>query len=94
MAQRHRGSVKWFDEKKGYGFLVCPELSSDDVFIHYSSIRGQGFKTVEKEELVEFEVVKRGEKGLQAIKVDRLGKDPSQLETCPTCGHTKVAGAA
>lgn len=63
------GIVKWFDGKKGYGFIS--QENGEDVFVHYSSIDGQGFRTLKEGERVEFEVT-RGEKGLQATKVQRV----------------------
>ncbi len=64
------GTVKWFDNKKGYGFIRQADLV-EDIFVHYSSIQGEGFKTLEDGESVEFELV-RGPKGYQADKVMRL----------------------
>lgn len=52
--ERERGKVKWFDEKKGYGFIV-PENGGKDIFFHYSVIKGKGFKTLDKGQIVEFE---------------------------------------
>ncbi len=49
-----RGTVKWFNEKKGYGF-IHPE-SGEDVFVHHSSIQGEGFKTLREGDVVEFEI--------------------------------------
>jgi len=60
------GTVKWFDNKKGYGFIKREE--GDDVFVHYSAIQGEGFKTLNQDEKVTFEVVD-GPKGLQASNV-------------------------
>ena len=60
------GIVKWFDNKKGYGFIKREE--GDDVFVHYSAISGEGFKTLNQDEKVSFEVVD-GPKGLQASNV-------------------------
>ena len=60
------GIVKWFDNKKGYGFIKREE--GDDVFVHYSSIAGEGFKTLQQDEKVAFEVT-QGPKGLQASNV-------------------------
>ena len=63
-----RGKVKWFDSKKGYGFIV-PEALNGDVFVHYSTIKSESeFKTLKEGMLVEFEVTE-GEKGLQAHNV-------------------------
>lgn len=67
-----RGTVKWFDNKKGYGFIVQPE-GKEDIFVHYSAIQGDGFKTLADGEEVEFEIVP-GKKGFQAEKVMRIGK--------------------
>ena len=60
------GKVKWFNRKKGYGFIVRED--GTDVFVHYSGISGDGFKTLEEEQEVTFEVVD-GDKGLQATNV-------------------------
>ncbi len=58
------GTVKWFDEKKGYGFIT-PDHGGDDVFVHYSAIDSRGFRTLADGARVEF-TVERGKKGLQA----------------------------
>jgi CspA family cold shock protein len=63
-----KGSVKWFDTKKGYGFIEQPE--GDDVFVHYSGIEGNGFKSLRAGEEVEFEI-NNGPKGPQATRVVR-----------------------
>jgi CspA family cold shock protein len=63
MAQRSRGTVKWFNGDKGYGF-VTPE-SGNDLFIHYSEIRGTGFRTLNEGDKVEFDITE-GAKGKQA----------------------------
>ena len=60
------GSVKWFNEAKGFGFIS--QEGGEDVFVHYSSIQGSGFRTLADGERVEFEVT-RGPKGLQATNV-------------------------
>jgi len=62
-----RGTVKWFNDQKGYGFIT-PEDGSKDVFVHYSSIQGNGFKSLRDGQLVEFEVT-QGPKGAQASNV-------------------------
>jgi len=62
------GSVKWFDSKKGFGFIVGP--SGQDVFVHFSSIEGNGFRSLRDGEVVDYELV-QGEKGLSAVHVKR-----------------------
>jgi cold shock protein len=62
------GKVKWFDNKKGFGFIV--QETGQDVFVHHTAIVGQGFKTLNEGELVQFEVVESG-KGLKAQNVHR-----------------------
>ena len=64
-----QGEVKWFDPKKGYGFIVGPE--QQDVFVHFSQILGDGFRSLKDGEQVEYELVE-GEKGLQAKDVKRV----------------------
>ena len=61
-----KGTVKWFDVKKGFGFIQ--QEDGNDVFVHYSNISGNGFKVLEDGESVEYEVVE-GNKGLQAQNV-------------------------
>lgn len=63
-----QGEVKWFDPKKGYGFIVGPE--QQDVFVHFSQITGDGFRSLKDGEAVEYELVE-GDKGLQAKDVKR-----------------------
>jgi CspA family cold shock protein len=65
-----KGTVKWFNEAKGYGFIK--RQSGEDVFVHFKSIIGEGFRTLKEGEEVEFEV-EQGPKGLQAKNVTRLG---------------------
>ncbi len=61
-----KGTVKWFDVKRGFGFIQ--QEDGNDVFVHYSNITGNGFKVLEDGESVEFEVIE-GDKGLQAQNV-------------------------
>lgn len=64
-----KGKVKWFDAKKGYGFLKTD--AGHDIFVHYSAIVGDGYKTLEAEQRVVFEVV-QGRKGMQAENVVKI----------------------
>jgi CspA family cold shock protein len=66
------GSVKWFNNAKGYGFINM-EGTDEDIFVHYSQIIEEGFKTLQADEEVQFEL-HRGPKGLHASKVER-GED-------------------
>lgn len=63
------GTVKWFNAKKGFGFISVE--GEDDVFVHFSAIQGEGYKTLGEGEKVQFEVV-QGERGAQAANVTRL----------------------
>ena len=63
------GTVKWFDSKKGFGFISVED--GDDVFVHFSAIQSEGYKTLEENQKVEFEV-EQGPKGLQAANVVKL----------------------
>ena len=62
------GKVKWFNNEKGYGFIV--KENYDDIFVHYSQIQDDGFKTLVEGQIVEFELVV-GDKGLQAQNVSK-----------------------
>ena len=65
-----RGTVKWFNDKKGFGFLVDPNISSD-IFVHYSEIQTKGFRTLKEGEEVEYEFYE-DEKGSRAKNVSRI----------------------
>ncbi|GAH29898.1 unnamed protein product [marine sediment metagenome] len=60
------GTVKWFDDRKGYGFIE--RENGEDVFVHFSNIGGEGFRSLEQGEKVSFDV-QEGERGLQAVNV-------------------------
>jgi CspA family cold shock protein len=66
---REQGTVKWFNNEKGYGFIS--RNSGDDVFVHHSAIQGNGFKSLNEGDTIEFDV-ERGPKGLQAQNVVKL----------------------
>ncbi len=61
-----RGNVKWFNNDKGYGFIEYKD--GEDIFVHYSAIKQQGYKTLSEGQLVEFDLIET-EKGLQAVNV-------------------------
>ena len=63
-----KGTVKWFNNQKGYGFITTEE--GKDVFVHFSAITGEGFKTLNENEAVEFDIVD-GDKGPQATNVKK-----------------------
>lgn len=64
-----KGTVKWFNQKKGYGFILSEE--GKEIFVHFSSIQGEGFKTLREGEEVQFEIT-QGDKGEQATSVVKL----------------------
>ena len=68
---RTQGTVKWFNDAKGFGFIE-PDGGDRDCFVHHSSILGEGFKSLDEGERVEFEMVE-GQKGPAAESVKRLG---------------------
>lgn len=68
-----KGEVKWFNNSKGWGFII-PENGEDDIFVHFSSIHGTGYKTLAPGQLVQYEV-KKGDKGLHAADVIVLNED-------------------
>ncbi|MFZ9933456.1 MAG: cold-shock protein [Chthoniobacterales bacterium] len=66
-----RGKVKWFNNKKGFGFISDPEGGDSDIFVHYSEIRTEGFRTLEEGDTVEFEL-SPSERGPKALNVTRI----------------------
>lgn len=67
-----KGVVKWFSNQKGYGFIT-PDGGGKDVFVHHSAIQGEGYKTLDEGQPVEFEVT-QGPKGEQAASVQKISK--------------------
>ena len=70
MAERVTGTVKWFSGPKGYGF-IAPDGGGEDVFVHFSAIESDGYRSLEEGDRVEF-TVEQGRKGLQAAGVSRV----------------------
>jgi len=64
-----KGTVKWFNAEKGYGFITVE--NGDDVFVHFSAIQGEGFKSLEEGQAVDFEIT-QGNRGPQAANVAKL----------------------
>jgi len=69
MSDRNQGNVKWFDNAKGYGFIVSPD--GDDVFVHYRVIEGEGYRSLSEGQRVEYVAI-HGDKGWQATEVTAL----------------------
>ncbi len=65
-----QGTVKWFNDEKGYGF-ISPDEGGEDLFVHYSGIVGGGFRSLQEGEKVSYEVT-RGKKGMQAENVSKV----------------------
>jgi cold shock protein len=64
-----RGTVKWFNEDKGYGFIT-PDDGGEELFVHYTAIQGSGYRSLEEGERVSYEPA-RGRKGMQAVNVSK-----------------------
>ncbi len=71
MSQREMGQVKWFNEKKGFGFII--NNNGDDIFVHYKDIQGVGFKTLHENDSVSY-LTDKGPKGLKALEVAMVGE--------------------
>ncbi len=69
MTEKEIGTVKWFNDAKGYGFIS--REAGNDVFVHFSAIEGDGFRSLREDQQVEF-AVEQGPKGLQAVRVRAL----------------------
>ena len=71
MSDRETGHVKWFNEKKGFGFIL--NENGDDIFVHYKDIQGEGFKTLTENDPVSY-MIEKGPKGLKAQEVIRVSE--------------------
>ena len=71
MSDRESGHVKWFNEKKGFGFII--NQHGDDIFVHYKDIQGEGFKTLTENDPVSY-MIEKGPKGLKAQEVIRVSE--------------------
>lgn len=69
MAQREQGTVKWFNDSKGFGFVQ--RESGEDIFVHFRAIQGDGYRSLKEGERIEF-IVTEGQKGLQAEEVTKV----------------------
>lgn len=77
------GTVKWFNDQKGYGFIK-QEGVAEDIFVHHTAIKMEGFRTLTPGEAVDFEI-KKDDKGLKAVNVTRAAVAPSE------CGSTYIS---
>src|SRR5207302_1516832 len=90
---KEKGTVKWFNAAKGYGFIQ--RENGEDVFVHFSAIQSEGYRSLEEGSKVEFEVT-RGPKGLQAANVSPVGADPASCQStrCGPAGLSSCRFAA
>lgn len=78
MSNIKNGTVKWFSDAKGWGF-IAPETGGEDVFVHYSAIQAEGYRSLREGQNVEFEL-SQADKGLRAANVRPVGNPPLQEE--------------
>jgi len=90
----HTGKVKWFNNAKGYGFIL-PEQGGEDLFAHYSTIQMDGYKTLRAGQCVQFDIV-AGPKGMHAVNICALAEAPEQLlgDGAPACVNGNTNGSA
>ena len=77
MSKREIGKVKWFDAKKGYGFIS--RENADDVFVHYTAIQGDGYRFLKDNQQVEFDVV-QGKKGFEARNIVLVNENEQNID--------------
>jgi CspA family cold shock protein len=82
------GKVKWFNDQKGFGF-ICSDTDGKDVFVHHTIIEGQGFKTLNDGEAVEYEY-EEGPKGMKATKVRRSAEANASVRPAPRPMNAKA----
>jgi CspA family cold shock protein len=89
-----QGTVKWFNDEKGYGFIT-PDEGGEDLFVHHTGISGRGFKSLEEGDKVSYEVT-QGSKGMQAVNVSKssTGRTDSAGTEDPLRVPREVEGAA
>jgi len=87
MSERESGVVKWFSIRKGYGFIERD--GADDVFVHYTGIRGDGYRNLYEGQRVEF-TIEEGEKGLQATDVVALDGPPTESAPSTDAGYDQA----
>jgi CspA family cold shock protein len=85
------GTVKWFDTKKGFGFIIGPE--GQDVFVHFSSIEGDGFRSLKDGETVDYDIA-QGAKGFSATRVKRGANTPGGAPSGVATGAVAAASLA
>ncbi len=84
-----RGIVKWFDAKKGYGFIVGPQ-EGRDIFVHYTHIQGDGFRSLRDGEQVDYELAE-SDKGLQARSVRPINREQEALPRASAAPATRMS---
>ena len=87
-----QGTVKWFNNAKGYGFLLSDDGSGDDIFAHYSAIEMEGYKTLKAGQSVVFDLI-QGSKGVHAANIRSGESTVNGNENRPTCSHEAPVSA-
>jgi CspA family cold shock protein len=83
------GTVKWFNNAKGYGFILADE-GGEDLFAHYSAIQMEGYKTLKAGQPVSFDITK-GDKGLHAININSVAATSTSAESSPVATSSALA---